>query len=284
NVLLLNAIAPGSTTITVDALDGRGGMARTQFSVRETAPNQNPSIAPIEDQRMTAGQTAEFQLNATDPDDDAQTIVARSSDENVVIAAVRDGSTLVLRAVNPGQATVVITADDGRGGTAQAQFTVTVVAPNQNPTIAPIEDRRLTAGETAEIGVSASDPDGDRLTVVARSSDENVVVAGINEAGTLILRAVNPGQATVSVTADDGRGGTAQTQFAVTVVAPNQNPTIAPIEDRRLTAGETVEIGVSASDPDGDRLPARRSSDHENAVVAGINEAGTLILRAVNPG
>src|SRR5690606_37089873 len=270
NVLLLNAIAPGSTTITVDALDGRGGMARTQFSVRETAPNQNPSIAPIEDQRMTAGQTAEFQVNATDPDDDALTIVARSSDENVVIAAVRDGSTLVLRAVNPGQATVIVTADDGRGGTAQTQFTVTVVAPNQNPTIAPIEDRRLTAGETTEVGVSASDPDGDRLTVVARSSDENVVVAGINAAGPRVLRAVNPGQATVSVTADDGRGGTAQTQFAVTVVAPNQNPTIAPIEDRRLTAGETVEIGVSASDPDGDQLSIVARSSDENIVVAGI--------------
>ena len=284
NVLLLSAMAPGSTTITVDALDGRGGMARTQFTVTVAAPNQNPTIAPIEERRLTAGETAEFQVNATDPDDDALTIVARSSDENVVIAAVRDGSTLVLRAVNPGQATVSVTANDGRGGTAQTQFNVTVVAPNQNPTIAPIEDRRLTTGETAEIGVSASDPDGDQLTIVARSSDENVVVAGINEAGTLVLRAVNPGQATVSVTADDGRGGTAQTQFAVTVVAPNQNPTIASMEDRRLTAGETAEIGVSASDPDGDRLTVVARSSDENVVVAGINEAGTLILRAVNPG
>src|SRR5690606_5005233 len=117
NVLLLSAMAPGSTTITVDALDGRGGMARTQFTVTVAAPNQNPTIAPIEERRLTAGETAEFQVNATDPDDDALTIVARSSDENVVIAAVRDGATPVLRAVNPGQATVVVTAGEGRGGT-----------------------------------------------------------------------------------------------------------------------------------------------------------------------
>src|SRR5690606_37658734 len=132
------------------------------------------------------------------------------------------------------------------------------------------------AGETAEIGVNASDPDGDSLTIRAGSSDENVVVAGINEAGTLVLRAVNSGQAAVTVDASDGRGGSARAQFAVTVVAANQNPTIAPIDTQQMTAGETVEIGVNASDPDGDSLTLVARSSDENVVVAGINEDGTL--------
>src|SRR5690606_22463173 len=201
-----------------------GGTAQAQFTVMVVAPNREPRIAPIEDRRLTAGETVEIGVSASDPDGDQLTVVARSSDENIVVAGINEAGTLILRAVNPGQATVVVTADDGRGGTAQAQFTVMVVAPNREPSIAPIEDRRLTAGERVEVGVSASDPDGDALTIVARSSDENVVVAGINEAGTLILRAVNPGQATVVVTADDGSGGREQSELQLRVYEPSRQP------------------------------------------------------------
>src|SRR5690606_32308463 len=111
---------------------------------------------------------------------------------------------------NPGQATVTVAVDDGRGGQARVQFAVSAAAPNQDPTIEGIPDQQLAAGQTAEIGISASDPDGDQLSIVAQSSDENVVSAAINEAGVLILQANNPGQATVTVAADDGRGGQAR--------------------------------------------------------------------------
>src|SRR5690606_14766295 len=284
NVLQLTAQAPGNTSITVDVVDGRGGMARMTFGVTVIAPNQNPTIAPIENRQMTAGETAEIGVSTSDPDGDALSIVARSSDENVVVAGINEAGTLVLRAVNPGQATVTVTADDGRGGTAQMQFAVTVVAANQNPTIAPIEGRQMTAGEAAAIGVSASDPDGDPLSIVARSSDENVVVAGINEAGVLVLRAVNPGQATVTVAADDGRGGAAQTQFAVTVAAANQNPTVEQIGDQTLEVGQTLEIGVNASDPDGDPLNMVASSADSNIVAVNVAPPNVLQLTAQAPG
>src|SRR5690606_14051701 len=129
---------------------------------------------------------------------DPLNIVAASADPNIVAVNVAPPNVLQLTAQAPGNTSITVDVVDGRGGMARMTFGVTVIAPNQNPTIAPIENRQMTAGETAEIGVSASDPDGDALSIVARSSDENVVVAGINEAGTLVLRAVNPGQATRS--------------------------------------------------------------------------------------
>src|SRR5690606_41428058 len=113
---------------------------------------------------------------------------------------------------NPGQATVTVVVDDGREGRARTQLNVTVAAPNQDPTIAPIENQQLTAGETRELGVNASDPDGDQLRVLAGSSDENVVSVAINEAGVLVLQANNPGQATVTVDALDNRDGSARIQ------------------------------------------------------------------------
>ncbi len=61
----------------------------------------------------------------------------------------------------PGTATVTVSVDDGRGGTASASFSVTVAQPNQNPVIEPIEPVTLAVGETRDIGYAASDPDGD---------------------------------------------------------------------------------------------------------------------------
>src|SRR5690606_39571570 len=127
---------------------------------------------------------------------------------------------------------------------------VTVVAPNQDPTIAPIENQQMTAGETRELGVNASAPDGVTLSLVTGVSECDITSAAINEAGVLVLRANNPGQATVTVVVDDGREGSARTQLNVTVVAPNQDPIIAPIENQQLTAGETRERSAHASAPD----------------------------------
>src|SRR5690606_2286944 len=152
---------------------------------------------------------------ASDPDGDQLRVLAGSSDENVVSVAINEAGVLVLQANNPGQATVTVDALDNRDGSARIQFAVSVAAPNQDPTIAPIENQQLTAGDTRELGGNATDPDGNPLRVVAGSSDENVVSAAINETGVLVLRANNPGQATITVAAEDGRGGTARIQFAV---------------------------------------------------------------------
>src|SRR5690606_17254056 len=210
-------------------------------------------------------------------DGDTLSIVAQSSDENVVSAAINEAGVLVQLGSEPGRATVTVVVDDGREGRARTQLNVTVAAPNQDPTIAPIDNQQMTAGETRELGVNASDPDGDTLSIVAQSSDENAVSAAINEAGVLVLQANNPGQATVTVVVDDGREGSARTQLNVTVVAPNQDPIIAPIENQQMTAGETRELGVNASDPDGDPLSIVAQSSDENAVSAAINEAGVLV-------
>src|SRR5690606_41542254 len=52
--------------------------------------------------------------------------------------------------------------------------------PNTLPVIQPIPDQQMTAGETREIALNASDPDGDALTIVAQSSDEDdVVIAAV---------------------------------------------------------------------------------------------------------
>src|SRR5690606_41845619 len=85
--------------------------------------------------------------------------------------------------------TVVVHND--REGSARTQLAVRVVAPNQDPSIAPIENQQMTAGETRELGVNASDPDGDTLSIVARSEERRVGKEGSNRADVRRLRANN---------------------------------------------------------------------------------------------
>ncbi|MBN1202358.1 MAG: SGNH/GDSL hydrolase family protein, partial [Anaerolineae bacterium] len=57
----------------------------------------------------------------------------------------------------------------------------------------------------------------DSLTVVAVSDNGGVVEAFVSAPGIITLSAINPGAVTITVTVEDGRGGTTGTAFRVTV-------------------------------------------------------------------
>ncbi|MCZ2096106.1 MAG: tandem-95 repeat protein [Anaerolineae bacterium] len=282
--LLLRANNPGQATVTVVVDDGRGGTARAQFAVSVAARNNAPSLAPIPEQALTVGDTVQVPVSAADPDGDALALVATSADESIVAASISPSNMLELTGRAPGSTAVTVTAQDGRGGIASVNVPVTVVARNNDPVIQPLPDQQMTAGDETQLDLGVSDPDGDPLTVVAQSSDENVVSAAIREDGRLSLRANNPGQATVTIAVDDGRGGTARTQFAVTVVARNNNPTIQPIPEQTVVAGETIQVQVSASDPDGDPLSVEASSQDSAIASVSIAGPGTLSITGNAPG
>ena len=282
--LLLRANNPGQATVTVVVDDGRGGTARAQFAVSVAARNNAPSLAPIPEQALTVGDTVQVPVSAADPDGDALALVATSADESIVAASISPSNMLELTGRAPGSTAVTVTAQDGRGGIASVNVPVTVVARNNDPVIQPLPDQQMTAGDETQLDLAVSDPDGDPLTVVAQSSDENVVSAAIREDGRLSLRANNPGQATVTIAVEDGRGGTARTQFAVTVVARNNNPTIQPIPEQTVVAGETIQVQVSASDPDGDPLSVEVSSQDSAIASVSIAGPGTLSITGNAPG
>ena len=282
--LSITGNAPGTTPINVTVSDGRGGAASIQFPVTVSAPNREPSIEPIGEQLLMVGEQRDVAFNAADPDGDPLTASASSDNEGVVSASVQQPGVVHLVGNTPGQATVTVTVEDGRGGAARTQFAVTVQAPNAEPSLAPIQEQMLAPGDTVELPVQASDPDGDRLTLVAQSSDENVVSAAIRDDGALVLRANNPGQATITVAADDGRGGTARTQFAVTVAQPNREPVIEPLPEQTLQPGQTVQLAVNASDPDGDPLSLMATSADETIVAAAVIPPNVVELSARGPG
>ncbi len=175
-------------------------------------------IGPIPDIELAAGETTTLDASAhfTDPDGDILSYEVRSSAPGVVGAEV-SGSTVRLIAVARGTATLTVTARDPEGRAAAIRFEVTV--PNRTPlAVAAIPDIELEAGDTARVRVSGSfsDPDEDPLVYEAVSSNGEVAAVEVSR-DTVTVAARGGGSATVTVTARDPGGLSAELTFAVEV-------------------------------------------------------------------
>ena len=186
-------------------------------------PNRAPEVrGRIPDQSLAEGGRAaslDVSGNFTDPDGDALSYAAASSDGGVASASV-SGATVTVRPASRGTATVTVTASDPAGLTASLSFAVTVKLPNRAPEVrGRIPDQSLAeGGRAASLDVSGNftDPDGDALSYAAASSDGGVASASVSGA-TVTVRPASRGTATVTVTASDPAGLTASLSFAVTV-------------------------------------------------------------------
>ena len=162
----------------------------------------------------------------SDPDGDALTYAATSSNPLIVVARVA-GSEVTLTGLGDGAVTVTLTATDSGGLSASQTFTTTVGDGNRAPTaVGSIPDQTLTPGGspvTLDVAASFSDPDGDQLTFQVSSSDSGIVRALVSESD-LILVPVAAGTVTVTVTATDPGGLSATLNFEVTVGTANRAP------------------------------------------------------------
>ena len=231
--------------------------------------------------------TTDIASNFNDPDGDALTYSAATSDGGVATATV-SGSQVATTGVAAGTATITITARDPGGLTATQTMAVTVQAVNNPPTVTgTIDDQTLNVGDSVTIDVadSFSDPDGDELAFAATSSDTAVATASVS--GSMItVMAVATGSATVTVTATDAGGLMAEVGFTVTVEQPNRAPEVADaIPAQTMTVGDTVRLVVSMyfTDPDGDELSYEAVSA-DTGVAEALAMGDTVMLAAMGAG
>ena len=169
-------------------------------------------------QTVQVGETATVDLSDyfSDPDGDALTYAAQTSNGSVATVSV-SGSNAAVAGVAKGEATITATATDSGGLSAQQSFAVRV--PNRTPEpVGQIANLDLSTGDTTRIDVSDyfSDPDGDALTYGAATSDEGVATTAV-EGDTVTVVAVSDGAVSVTVTASDPEGLSAEQSFAATV-------------------------------------------------------------------
>lgn len=184
--------------------------------------------------------------------------------------------------------TVIVQVTDSTGLTDVQPFFILVreSEEDQPPTLEPIANQVIALGETLVLVASGSDPEGQPL----RYTVSGPAGMGINSlTGELQWRPtatqVGVSLATVSVSDPGGQG--ASRSFGITVLeeAENTPPSLEPVPDQAVFAGNTLSIQLAGSDPDpGDVLsygvvsgPAGLTVDPNNGVlgwIPGPDQAG----------
>jgi len=261
--------------------------------VTSPVPNLAPMVVNIiSDQMLTVG-GARFtrNLNASpvvfrDPDGDTLAYAA-SSNATAIATASLSSSLLTVAPLTTGKAMITVTATDAKSGTTSTRFTVTV---NRPPAVRNAIDRQtLMLGDSSysrDLNLVFRDPDGDPLTYAASSSAPSIAPASLS-GSMLAVAPVAAGSATITVTANDGRGGTASIMFAVMV---NRAPNIInTIPDQNLTVGGisfTRHLNASPvvfNDPDGDALSYHAFSSAPTTALPSI-AGNTLTVKPIFAG
>ena len=290
SMVTIAGVSAGMATVTVTANDGKGGTAMQTIMV--TVPNSAPMAeGSIEAVTLMAGDTSDamdVSMYFSDADmSDTLTYTAMSDMEMYATVAV-DGSMVTITGVSAGMATVTVTANDGKGGTAMQTIMVTV--PNSAPMAeGSIEAVTLMAGDTSDamdVSMYFSDADmSDTLTYTAMSDMEMYATVAVD--GSMVtITGVSAGMATVTVTANDGKGGTAMQTIMVTV--PNSAPMAeGSIEAVTLMAGDTsdaMDVSMYFSDADmSDTLTYTAMSDMEMYATVAV-DGSMVTITGVSAG
>ncbi len=257
----------GTDTFTYTVSDGRGGVDQGTVTVTVTPVNSAP-IALDDEAATTENTPVEIDVlaNDSDPDGDPLTVVAVTEPGSG--GAEITGGGLMVRYTPAADFTGAdgfsYTVDDGQGGQATADVALTVTRVNTAP-VAAADEAATPEDAPVAIDVLAndSDPDGDPLSITA-VADPAHGAAEITDGGQMVRYTPDPdfnGADGFSYTVDDGQGGQATADVALTVTPVNDPPAPPLITDPPDGADRVIEgdpealFGVewtAAADPDGD--------------------------------
>ena len=287
----LNHEATDEYTLTVTATDTTD---RTDTAT-VTVPVTDVAEAPVFDsstvgpfdvaEDATVGATVGTVL-ATDPEDDDVTyaITAGNADGKFAIGS-RSGAITVAEALDhetTASYTVTVTADDGDATTATpaGAVIITVTDVNEDPAFEQ-DPYTFEVTETARfpsvVGtVSATDPDGDDVTyaITAGNADETFAMheetGAITVAGDLDYE-TTPSY-TLTVQADDLKGGTATATVTIAVTDVAEDPPTAPTGLSATLADDTFTLAWTA---------VTGAAKYEAQVTTDAADAGTVTWTAL---
>jgi uncharacterized protein YjdB len=176
------------------------------------------------DQTLEEGETV--QLNAVvEPENATNKGVTWSTSDEAVVTVSETG---LVTAVSEGEATITVTTEDG-------SFTDSITVTVEKPSAVPVTgvsisegDQTLEEGETVQLNAVVEPENATNKGVTWSTSDEAVVT--VSETG--LVTAVSEGEATITVTTEDG---SFTDSITVTVVPTALEPDVFEVVDGILT-------------------------------------------------
>ncbi len=291
NTLTLDFGAPGSSTITLRAVDTGSLTVDIAFTV--TVENTPPTTSGLSDITVNLGtEGRNIDLSAAFSDLDSLTYTLTENTNPSVVDATIDGATLTLAFTSAGSSNVTVRATDTGDQFVEASFTVTVNATNTSPVTSGIDDLTVNVGAADRaFDLTASFGDNQQaastlLYEVVQNEDPDVVTSSTREGSTLVLSFGARGQSSLTVRATDDEGLSVNTSFAVVV---NGSPTTLGISD--VTVNEnasslTLNLAASFSDAEdgAEALSYAVVGNSDTNVVTTSLTAGVLTLDFGQPG
>jgi len=292
NTVTVDGLKSKELTLNVTLPNTQGAV--NTITVKATSQADSSVIATTKTQvAVTQQPTAEFSASTTsgvapltvdldasasvDPDGNIVSYAWSSSDGQTATAQIT-----ALTFNDPGEYTITLDVTDSDEMTAQVQKTVTVQAPNQQPTAAlAITPESGKAPLTVALNGSASTDTDGTIASYAWTASNGQTASGQNAQ----LTFNEAGDYTITLEVTDKDGATAQVQKTVSVQAPNQQPTAAvSVSPTSGKAPLTVKLDGSAStDTDGTiasyawSASNGQTAEGQNAELT-FNEAGEYTI------
>jgi PKD repeat protein len=279
-----NAIVPTFTpgvkgNYEFELLVDDGALLSLPDTVLVSVGNQSPVLDSIGAKTVDEGQVLEFRVSATDGDGDSIILTA----ENVPVNAtfVDSGNGAGSFTFNPdytqaGFYSVTFIAFDGALADSEV-VSITVNDVNRSPVLDSIGAKTVNEGQTLELRVSATDPDGDSITLMAEDVPVNATfVDSGNGAGSFTFNPdyTQAGIYSVTFIASDGVLIDSEIVEITVNEAGNQAPVLDSVGSEVVDEGETLEFRVSATDPDLDSIVLSAENVPLNAVFMDSGNGG----------
>jgi RHS repeat-associated protein len=251
-------------------------------------PNRQPHITSTPPPTGTVNQSYGYAVNATDPDtNDTLTYSLTQAPEGMGINPSTGLIAWTPNTAQVGNQTITVKVQDNGGLSDSQSFTILVSATNRAPTIISTAVATATDGQLYAYAVHATDPDiGDVLSYVLTESPSGMGIDGVN--GLIQWIPIAAGDYPVTVSVNDGHGGTVAQQFTVAVANANHPPSIISLAPTTATIGQSYAYPVLATDQDaGDTLtyflalaPTGMSVDPSSGAISWTPAANQIGLQS----
>ena len=215
-------------------------------------PNAAPVIVSTPETVASPDSLYESPLRAFDANGDVLTFTILSGPDGLTLDTTQPNVAVLQWTPTTddiGNHQVTILVEDGRGGTAEHNFSLLVPSalPNQAPLITSTPDRLATLDELFSYDIDASDPEGELVTLALdAAAPAGVALTGNQLTWTPSIG--DMGEAVIEIVASDPQGATSTQRFTLNIRGINEAPVFVSTPESTVFAGKQYRYSALATD------------------------------------